>query len=123
MGALIGAQNGYRLATSINLVCSWGITMPLAALFTYVFNWNLKGLTAAIIIGYALAGMIMSYIILRSDWKRLSDINVEINKITGEVESSDSDSNESDSSDSDSSSSSDDSDDTESVDDHYNKRR
>jgi len=121
--ALIGAQNRYRLATLINLVCSWGITMPLAALFTYKFNWNLKGLTAAIVIGYAVAGMIMSYVILRSDWKRLSQIIVEINKITGEVDSSDSDSNEEDSVSSKSSSDSDDSDDTESVEKHFNKRR
>jgi len=110
--ALIGAQGRYRLATMIQFVCSWGITMPLAAAFTYLLNYDLKGITSAVVIGYAIAGTAMSYVILRSDWERLSRIVIELNKITGEVESSDSESDDDSSSSSSSSSDSSDSDDS-----------
>jgi len=38
-----GGQGRYRVATLIHLGCSCFITLPLAALFTYVFNFNLEG--------------------------------------------------------------------------------
>lgn len=107
--AIIGAQGRYRLATLTAFVASWSVTMPLAAVMTYVFFFDLKGITAAVVIGYACAGTVMSYIVLRSDWARLSKIIVELNQITGEVESSDSEGEEYSSSSSSSSSSSDDS--------------
>lgn len=110
--AIIGAQGRYRLATLTAFIASWFVTVPMAALSTYVFYFDLKGVTASVVIGYQVAGVCMTYIVLRSDWERLSKIVVELNRVTGEVESSDSEgysssSSSSDDSDSDSDSDSD----------------
>lgn len=120
--ALVGAQGRYRLATFVAFFSSWCITMPLAAMFVYAFHVDLQGVTSAVVIGYSVSGTILSYILIRSDWERLSKIVQELNAITGEVYSSDSESDdddddESSSSSSESSSSSSDSSDSDSEDD------
>ena len=77
--SLIGAQGKYRLATWITFVSSWGISMPLAALFVFVFNIDLQGLTSAVVIGYLTTGASLSYILLSTDWyleaKKIRDQN------------------------------------------------
>jgi Na+-driven multidrug efflux pump len=50
--SLIGAQGKYKVATWVSFVSSWGVTMPMAAIFVYVFFIDLQGLTAATTIGY-----------------------------------------------------------------------
>lgn len=102
---VIGAQARYRLATLIALICSWFITLPLAAISVYIFNLDLQGLVAAVVIGYSLTGSMMAYILLRSDWKRISQIIQDLNALTGEVVSGGSSDEESESSSSASSSS------------------
>jgi len=92
---LIGAQGRYRLATFVNLICSWGVAMPLGAFLVYVMNYNLKGLTSAVVISYTVLGIAMTFILMRSDWQKLSDKIVEINRMTGEIDS-DSDADEED---------------------------
>jgi Na+-driven multidrug efflux pump len=77
--ALVGAQARYRLATLIALMSSWGITIPLAAVMTYGFNLNLQGITSAVVIGYSVTCTALFYVILRSDWERISKHVVEIN--------------------------------------------
>uniref|UniRef100_A0A7S4HIJ4 Protein DETOXIFICATION n=1 Tax=Odontella aurita TaxID=265563 RepID=A0A7S4HIJ4_9STRA len=105
--SLVGAQGRYRLATLIVMSSSWLVTLPLAALCTIGINLNLKGLIGCVILGYSTAGTVLSYVILRSDWARLSRVIQELNAMTGEVDSSDSESDdESESSSSSSSSSS-----------------
>jgi Na+-driven multidrug efflux pump len=77
--ALVGAQARYRLATLIALVSSWGITLPLAAFMTYVLHLNLQGITAAVVIGYSFTCTALNYVLLRSDWERISKHVVELN--------------------------------------------
>jgi len=104
--ALIGGQGRYKLATFIQFITSWGVTMPLAAFMTYVCNFNLKGITASVILGYMCTGSVMSFVILTSDWDGLSKVIMDLNAITGECESSDDEDSSSSSSSSNSSSSS-----------------
>jgi MATE family multidrug resistance protein len=76
---LVGAQGRYRLDTLVALLCSWGVTMPVAAVLTYGFNFNLQGLTASVLVGYSVTCTALFYIILRSDWERISKLVVEVN--------------------------------------------
>jgi Na+-driven multidrug efflux pump len=71
---LVGAQGRYRLATTIAFVSSWLVTMPLAAIFTYVLNFDLKGMTTAVVVGYSLTNTTLLYVLILSDWDRLSKI-------------------------------------------------
>ena len=89
--ALVGAQARYRLATFVAFVSSWGITMPLAAIMTYVFNFNLQGITSAVVIGYSVTCTALFYILLRSDWVRIAEHVVEINGESDDESSVDSD--------------------------------
>lgn len=87
---IIGAQGRYRLAMVIAMVCSWGITVPLAALSVKVMNLDLKALVGTVIIGYSITGAVMAFVLLRSDWARISQIIRDINRLTGETYSDDS---------------------------------
>ena len=100
----LGGQGRYRVATLIHLGCSWFITLPLAALFTYVFNFNLEGIVGAVVIGFSSAGMLMAYCLLTSNWERISIILQELNALEDDSDSDDSSSDDSDSSSSDDSS-------------------
>lgn len=70
---LVGAQNRYRLATAIGVAGSWFITIPISALLSVVYRIDLQGQTAAVVIGYMISGFVTNVILLRSDWKKLSD--------------------------------------------------
>lgn len=87
--ALVGAQARYRLATLVALVSSWGVTMPLAAVMTYGFRFNLQGITCAVVIGYSVTCTLLFYILLRSDWERISKHVVELNDESDDESSSD----------------------------------
>jgi len=104
--ALVGGQGRYTLATTIQFFTSWTISLPLAAVMTYVYNFNLEGITSALIIGYQIAGVAMTYVIITSDWEKISKKIIEINVETGDCYSSDSDDESSSSSSEESSSSS-----------------
>lgn len=93
--SLVGAQGRYRLSTLIVMVSSWLVTLPLAALFVFGLTITLKGIVGAVIMGYSTAATALLYVILRSDWARLSKIIQELNAMTGEVDSSDDEDDES----------------------------
>lgn len=86
---LVGSQGRYRLATLVSVFCSWFVTIPLSATFVLALNINLKGLVGAVIAGNTTTGFIFMHIILRSNWKRLSEKIQELNAVTGEIDSSD----------------------------------
>lgn len=65
---MICAQGRYKLGTWINFVANWGVTIPLAAAFTFYFHFDLQGLTAAVVLGYVGVGAALSYVLLTSDW-------------------------------------------------------
>jgi hypothetical protein len=67
---ILGAQSKYKIGTWITLAGSWGITLPLGFVFVYHLNWDLQGLSAAVVLGYVAMGVALSYTVLNSDWKR-----------------------------------------------------
>jgi len=53
--AMVGAQARYRLATLVALLSSWFVTLPLAAVMTYVFKFDLQGIVSAVVVGYSVS--------------------------------------------------------------------
>ena len=77
---LIGAQGRYKLATIISLCMTIFITMPLAAISTFYFVYDLKGIVGSIICGYSTTGLCLGYILLTSDWEHISKNIQEYNR-------------------------------------------
>ncbi|KAL7557537.1 hypothetical protein ACA910_019318 [Epithemia clementina (nom. ined.)] len=71
---LLGAQGRYGLATAMGFVGSWGVTLPLSAIFTYGLGSDLPGLASAVVIGNACSGSLNSFFLVRSNWEKLSKI-------------------------------------------------
>jgi len=78
---LVGAQGRYRLATSVILLSRWLVTIPIAAVFAYALMLDLSGMMAALIIGFDTACVALAYVLLRSDWPRLSRTMQDISAI------------------------------------------
>lgn len=89
---VIGAQGRYSLATAWFFASSWLVTLPLAAIFVYVFGYGIQGIVAALAIGYSCLSTVLIFIMARSDWSELSGVIQERNAIVGETMSSDSES-------------------------------
>ncbi len=70
--AVLGAQGRVRLATFVSMVTSWIVTIPIAAYFVIVRNYNLQGLVAAVTMGYSVSSTILMYLLIRSNWKKRS---------------------------------------------------
>jgi MATE family multidrug resistance protein len=70
--AIVGAQGRYRLSTTIATSCAFFITIPVGTALT-IRKVNLQGLTFAVVVGYTITAMILSLVVLTSDWKALSD--------------------------------------------------
>lgn len=85
---LVGAQGRYRLATSVVLLSRWLVTIPIAAVFAYALTLDLKGMMAAVIIGFDAAGMALAFVLIRTDWPRLANIMQDIDAIV-DIESED----------------------------------
>ena len=75
----VGAQGRYRLSTAVGLAGSWFVTMPLAILSTIVFNLDLQGQAAAVVVGYMVSGTVNLYFLFTSDWEKLSLEVIEAN--------------------------------------------
>jgi hypothetical protein len=71
--ALIGAQARYQLATTINLLTTVLITIPLGAIMTAGLHIDLQGLTFSIVMGYTMCASIMVLVIMVADWETLSN--------------------------------------------------
>lgn len=69
---LVGSQSRYRLSTTVGLSGAWFVAIPLATILTIVYNVDLQGQTAAIVIGYMVSGTANSYILLQTDWPKQS---------------------------------------------------
>jgi len=106
--SLVGAQGRYRLATTVSIISSWTVTLPLCALFIYGYRFNIEGVAAAVVVGYSTSGSIFAVLLITSDWKHISDTIRRYNQDGSDSsDSSDSDSDDSSSDDSSSSSESD----------------
>jgi len=77
---IVGAQGRYKLSTVIACAGSWLVTIPLAAIFTIALRINLQGQTATVVIGYMISGTVTNVVLLRSDWKKLSDKVIQFNR-------------------------------------------
>lgn len=84
--SLIGAQGKYKLATWVALASSWLATLPVAAIFVFVFHLDLQGLTSAVVVGYVSTGAALSYVLLCTDWVKTTRKIQEKNKNTAEGE-------------------------------------
>ena len=70
--SLVGAQGEYKLATWINFIASWGVVMPLAAIYVFLLNLDLQGLTSAVCVGYLSTGSALSYVLLSTNWPKVA---------------------------------------------------
>jgi hypothetical protein len=70
--SILCAQGRTPLATAITGIGSLCITLPLASFSTFYFNYNMQGLAASLIIGYASSGFFNSLLMLTSDWAKIS---------------------------------------------------
>jgi hypothetical protein len=70
--AIVGAQGRYRLSTTIATSCAFFITIPIAAVSTFM-RVDLQGLTFAVVVGYTVTAMLLSLCVLMSDWKALAE--------------------------------------------------
>ena len=80
--SLVGAQGRFRLATSIIFFSRWLITMPVALIGIYAFYLDLNAVSGSLVVGYATATCAMSFVVLSSDWDRLSRTMQEMNQPT-----------------------------------------
>lgn len=85
---LVGAQGRYRLATTVSAIMSFCVTIPLAVLFCIYMKLTLDCLVGAIIIGYSTTGLVLSYVLLRSDWEHICK-TIRDNNLVEEYEDAD----------------------------------
>jgi len=78
--SLVGAQGRFRLATFVMFFSRWLVTMPCALVFIYAFGLNLNSVSCSLVVGYATASCILTFIVLRSDWERLTRLMQVINQ-------------------------------------------
>jgi Na+-driven multidrug efflux pump len=70
--SILCAQGRTPLATTVSGFGSLFITLPLASLSTFYFNFNLQGLASCLLLGYASSGFVNSLLMLTANWKRVS---------------------------------------------------
>lgn len=92
---IVGAQGRYRLATAVVCFASWFFTLPLSALSSMFFRFDLKSQIAAAIAGYTVSGTINMYLMFRSDWESLSKAVIAANEEDESESDSDDDKDES----------------------------
>jgi Na+-driven multidrug efflux pump len=74
--AILGAQGRIRIATVLEAFISWGIGAPIAAIFVFVFNYNIEGIVGGLSIGYTIGTNVYLYMLDTSDWESLSAVVV-----------------------------------------------
>jgi Na+-driven multidrug efflux pump len=70
---VVGAQGRYHLSTTVAILISFAVTIPLGAIMTIGLNINLQGLAFSAVTGYTVIAMILFALILMSDWEKLSE--------------------------------------------------
>lgn len=71
--SILCAQGRASLATFMCLLGSVGVTLPWALFTTFVLNFNLHGLLTSVVIGYATSGALISFMMVTTNWKKISD--------------------------------------------------
>jgi len=85
------AQGRYTLATTVAGISTWGIVIPTAAIFIYVYDYNIESLVSSITFGYVTTGTILTVFVSLSDWERACQNIMSMNAKNGYTDSSDSD--------------------------------
>jgi hypothetical protein len=80
---IVCSQGRVRLATAVEFLTSWFVVIPLCAISLYALEYNLLGFVAALVFGYTVGGLSLGFIILRSDWRALSQTVIARNSIVG----------------------------------------
>lgn len=70
--SILCAQGRSHLSTAVTGFGSLAISLPLAAISNFLFNLNLQGLLASLIIGYACSSFVNSILMLTSNWSKIS---------------------------------------------------
>lgn len=60
----------YKRSTTIELLVTVLITIPLAFVSTYVFNFNIEGIAAATYVGYSTMGFFSIVVFANADWEK-----------------------------------------------------
>mmetsp|Transcript_18233 Transcript_18233/g.41998 ORF Transcript_18233/g.41998 Transcript_18233/m.41998 type:complete len:1052 (+) Transcript_18233:307-3462(+) len=74
--AILGAQGRIRIATALEFFISWGISAPVAAIFVFLFKYNIEGIVGGLSIGYTIGTNVYLYMLYTSDWESLSAVVV-----------------------------------------------
>jgi Na+-driven multidrug efflux pump len=74
IAAILGAQGRSGLATMVQFVGNWCVTIPLSGIFTYGLRIDLQGLTSAVVLGLAMSAAGNTYMLVRSEWDALASI-------------------------------------------------
>jgi len=69
---LVGAQARYSMATAMEFIGSWVVSLPLALISSLLLKWDLKGLVAAVVLGYMVSGTLNFLVVCCTDWERRS---------------------------------------------------
>ena len=80
---ILCAQGRVRLMTTIEIVASWFVAIPSAAVLTYYFKFSIDGIVGALVVGYSVAVTLLLFFYLRSDWEKLSERVIEQNAANG----------------------------------------
>jgi Na+-driven multidrug efflux pump len=86
---IVGALAKYDLATFISTMTTWGICIPLGAIFSLGFHFNLQGLMAASTMGYVTTGACLSYVVLTTNWTKAAFEISQDNEDDSDVEDED----------------------------------
>ncbi len=73
----VGGQGRYHHATIVSSTITMTVSIPLAAFFSLAMDFPLESLVAALVIGYSTVSMCLSYLLITSDWKFISDKIIE----------------------------------------------
>ena len=72
MESILNAQGRVRLMTMIEIISSWFIVIPIAAILVYLFDFGLEGMVIGLVVGYSTLSTICFFFIIRSNWEQLS---------------------------------------------------
>jgi Na+-driven multidrug efflux pump len=64
-GTMLYAQNRFSIATALKCSVTILVTLPLSALSSIVFHWNLKGQIGALMIGISFFGSLCTLVLIQ----------------------------------------------------------
>lgn len=81
--SILCAQGRVRLMTAIEVIVSWFVAIPVAAISVYFFRSGLDGIVAGLVLGYSTGATVLLFFFLRSNWEDLSLMVIQQNASKG----------------------------------------